>query len=127
MRSTFVILGALLAALGVGLGAFGAHGLRNLVEQGRFSTRDLETFQTAVHYQMIHALGLILVGLLSNARPSAASHRFRLDDALRHRGVLRLSLCLRGHGREALRHAGAGRGAAFILAWLGVAAAAMRG
>ena len=41
------------------------------MEQGRFSTRDLETFQTAVHYQMIHALGLILVGLLSNARPSA--------------------------------------------------------
>jgi len=60
----------LLAALAVGLGAFGAHGLKTLVEQGKFSAKDLETFQTAVHYQMVHALGLILIGLLGAMRQS---------------------------------------------------------
>jgi len=70
MSSTFIRIGALLAALAVGLGAFGAHGLKTLVEQGKFSAKDLETFQTAVHYQMVHALGLILIGLLGAMRQS---------------------------------------------------------
>nr|WP_197083888.1 DUF423 domain-containing protein [Marinobacter subterrani] len=41
-------------------GAFGAHGLRGLV-----SERDLEVFQTAVTYQMYHAIALVMVALLS--------------------------------------------------------------
>ena len=41
------------------LGAFGAHGLR-----GRIEERLLDTFQTAVQYQMIHALALLLVAVL---------------------------------------------------------------
>lgn len=41
-------------------GAFGAHGLRNLV-----SERSLEVFQTAVAYQMYHAIALVLVALFS--------------------------------------------------------------
>jgi len=43
----------------VALGAFGAHGLR-----GRIEERLLDTFQTAVQYQMIHALALLLVAVL---------------------------------------------------------------
>ena len=56
----FVFLGGLLAALAVGLGAVGAHALK-----AQLTPQQLETFHTAVHYQMIHAIGLILVGLLS--------------------------------------------------------------
>jgi uncharacterized membrane protein YgdD (TMEM256/DUF423 family) len=56
----FVFLGGLLAALAVGLGAIGAHALKT-----QLAPEQLETFHTAVHYQMIHAIGLILVGLLS--------------------------------------------------------------
>ncbi len=55
----FISLGGLLAALAVGLGAIGAHALK-----AHLTPEQLETFQTAVHYQMIHAIGLILVGLL---------------------------------------------------------------
>ena len=56
----FVFLGGLLAALAVGLGAIGAHALKT-----RLTPEQLETFHTAAHYQMIHAIGLVLVGLLS--------------------------------------------------------------
>ena len=56
----FIFLGGLLAALAVGLGAIGAHTLKT-----QLSPEQLETFHTAVHYQMIHAVGLILIGLLS--------------------------------------------------------------
>lgn len=51
-------LGAVFALLGVALGAFGAHGLR-----GRVPPDSLAVFETAVRYQMYHALGLLLVGL----------------------------------------------------------------
>ena len=51
--------GALLAGLGVALGAFGAHGLKDrLVEAGM-----LENWHTAVRYQVWHALALVAVGL----------------------------------------------------------------
>jgi len=56
----FVALGGFLAAVGVGLGAIGAHALKPHLTPER-----LETFHTAVHYQMIHAIGLVMVGLLS--------------------------------------------------------------
>ena len=52
----FFILGAVLAALAVVFGAFGAHGLR-----ARLSPQDLETFEVGVRYQMYHALALIVV------------------------------------------------------------------
>jgi uncharacterized membrane protein YgdD (TMEM256/DUF423 family) len=55
----FTWFGGLLAALAVGLGAIGAHALK-----ARLSPEHLATFHTAVQYQMYHAIGLVLVGLL---------------------------------------------------------------
>jgi uncharacterized membrane protein YgdD (TMEM256/DUF423 family) len=53
--------GSVLGLLGVGIGAFGAHGLRARLEAaGR-----MDTFETAVRYQFYHALALILVGILT--------------------------------------------------------------
>ena len=52
------IFAAFAGALGVILGAFGAHALRGSIEP-----RLMETFQTAVQYQLIHALALLLVSL----------------------------------------------------------------
>jgi len=60
-----VFVGGLLAALAVGLGAIGAHAL-----ESRLTPEHLETYHTAVHYQMVHAVGLILVGLLASHRRS---------------------------------------------------------
>jgi len=54
-------LGSLFAALGVGLGAFGAHALK-----GRLSVEDLAIFEVGVRYQMYHALALLFVGFLAS-------------------------------------------------------------
>jgi uncharacterized membrane protein YgdD (TMEM256/DUF423 family) len=67
--AAFVILGGLLAALAVGLGAIGAHALKS-----QLTAEQLATYHTAVQYQMYHAIGLILVGLLN------VQHRSRWFD-----------------------------------------------
>jgi len=57
---TWLLLGSGFAFLGVGLGAFGAHGLRSVLD-----TEALQTFETGVRYQMYHALGLLLLAALA--------------------------------------------------------------
>jgi len=57
MARFFFVAGAVLAGLAVAAGAFGAHGL-----EGRVSPDRLETFHTAVTYQIYHALALLAVG-----------------------------------------------------------------
>ncbi|KKI86744.1 DUF423 domain-containing protein [Alkalihalobacillus clausii] len=47
-------------ALGVAIGAFGAHGL-----DGKISERMMSNYQTGVHYHMVHGLGLIAAGLFA--------------------------------------------------------------
>ncbi len=59
MQSVFLFLGALSALIGVGMGAFGAHGLKNIL-----SPELLAVYQTGVNYQMWHALGLIGIALM---------------------------------------------------------------
>lgn len=59
--------GALLAAAAVALGAFGAHGLTEVLTVER-----LATFETAVRYQMFHALGLLAVAALGHGALRAA-------------------------------------------------------
>ena len=62
---TWIIIGSVLAALAVSIGAFGAHGLKSKV-----SSEDLVIFETGVRYQMYHSLGLILIGILGFHYPS---------------------------------------------------------
>ena len=58
-RST-LIAGIIFAGLGVAIGAFGAHGLKDiLVANGR-----TDTFETAVRYQLYHAFALIATGIM---------------------------------------------------------------
>jgi uncharacterized membrane protein YgdD (TMEM256/DUF423 family) len=56
---TFLFVGALMAGVGVGLGAFGAHGLR-----GRLSPDMLAVFETGVRYHMYHALAIMATAAL---------------------------------------------------------------
>ncbi|MDN7244811.1 DUF423 domain-containing protein [Planococcus sp. 1R117A] len=58
----FLIAGAVNALLSVALGAFGAHML-----EGRVADKYLDTWQTAVQYQMFHAVGLMVVGILMSS------------------------------------------------------------
>lgn len=67
---TILISGALLTAVAVVLGAFGAHALR-----GKLTPDQLQIFETGVRYQFYHALGLLLVGVLLIIMPHPALHR----------------------------------------------------
>jgi len=64
--------GALLGALGVAAGAFGAHGLKE-----RLTAEALGWWDTASRYQLVHALALLATGLLARQRGAplpAATH-----------------------------------------------------
>jgi len=65
MLRLHLMLSAFFGFTGVALGAFAAHGLKS-----RLSAEYLAVFQTGVHYQMIHALALFGVALLSLHAPS---------------------------------------------------------
>ena len=62
---------ALLAGLGVIIGAFGAHGLRHLLTPDK-----LAVFETGVRYHMYHALALLIVGLQARPRSNLAAGLF---------------------------------------------------
>jgi uncharacterized membrane protein YgdD (TMEM256/DUF423 family) len=59
-KDTTLLAGAILGALAVAVGAFGAHSLKSqLTAAGRF-----DTFETAVRYQFYHVLALLVVAML---------------------------------------------------------------
>jgi uncharacterized membrane protein YgdD (TMEM256/DUF423 family) len=61
MKANFTSLGSTCAALGVGLGAFGAHGLRGIIAE-----RELLLWETATRYWLLGAVGMLLFGLFDS-------------------------------------------------------------
>ncbi len=59
MRKNFLRMGSITAAIGVVLGAFGAHTL-----EAYLGPEEIETFNTGVRYQFYHSLAILLCGLL---------------------------------------------------------------
>ncbi len=72
MDRNSIIWGAGLLALAVALGAFGAHGLKAVL-----SPTALANWNTGVHYQFIHALGILIIAPLSGYLPVVAIRRIR--------------------------------------------------
>ncbi|SEF94806.1 DUF423 domain-containing protein [Paenibacillus sp. UNC499MF] len=61
MMRLFMMLGSINMFLAVALGAFGAHMLKT-----KISADMLAVYQTGVQYHMIHAVGLIAIGLAAD-------------------------------------------------------------
>jgi uncharacterized membrane protein YgdD (TMEM256/DUF423 family) len=61
------LCGVTLSGLGVALGAFGAHGLKDVLPKWyadpEIASARLENWETGVRYQLFHGIALILVGL----------------------------------------------------------------
>ncbi len=75
MQKHWIFIGAIHAAIAVALGAFGAHGLVDFLaelhlEDQELATKRLGDWKTAAQYQMYHAIGMILVGIVSLFRSS---------------------------------------------------------
>lgn len=59
MNRTIFLTGIIFGVFAIGLGAFGAHGLEDLLD-----VKSLTTFETGVRYQMYHAFFLLILGNL---------------------------------------------------------------
>ncbi len=68
MKPNFICLGAACAALGIGLGAFGAHGLRGMIGETQ-----LGLWETATRYWLVGAFGMLLFGLFQRSREKSAA------------------------------------------------------
>lgn len=117
MRHPFLFLSAICALTGVGLGAFGAHGLKTILTPVM-----LEVYKTGVTYQMWHALGLGLIAIFKQHNP----HEKKLQWAgwlmftgiLVFSGSLYLLAVFNLKGLGMITPLG---GVAFLIAWLLIA------
>lgn len=66
MARTLIAIAALLMAIATGLGAWSSHGLGSILEPAA-----LNSFNTAVDYQFIHALGLIGIAVYGERHSEA--------------------------------------------------------
>ncbi len=122
MDRAFAVLGALLAFLAVGAGAFGAHALR-----GRLTPDLLDVFETAARYQMYHALALLAVAWAADRWPGGAT---TAAGWLFVAGIVVFSGSLYGLSLSGVRWLGAITplgGLAFLAGWLALAWAVWRG
>ena len=119
----WVAVGAALMALAVGMGAFGAHALRNQLD-----AYSVLVYERAVFYHFVHAVGILSVAIL--ARTSAISTVGQERVAwLLFIGIVVFSGSLYALAISGIRMLGAITpigGLAFIIAWLVLAYEALR-
>lgn len=67
MVKKFVSLGSIMMLLSVMIGAFGAHALKPVLVENNLQS----TYETGVHYHMIHALAILFVALFADKFPKS--------------------------------------------------------
>ncbi len=118
----FLALGSVGMLLAVALGAFGAHALKKTL-----TPEMMAVYETAIHYHVYHALGLLAIGLLALHLPGSGALRWA--GILMAVGLLLFSGSLYALSLSGLRWLGAitpAGGAAFLAAWLLLAVAVVR-
>jgi uncharacterized membrane protein YgdD (TMEM256/DUF423 family) len=120
----FIIAGAINAAIAVAIGSFGAHSLKEKLYE-----HYLSICETAVQYQMFHAIGLLAVGILMSSSLFGASPQLTWAGYLLLAGIIIFSgslyvLSLSGIGiLGAITPIG---GVAFIGGWIMLIIAAVK-
>jgi uncharacterized membrane protein YgdD (TMEM256/DUF423 family) len=118
MHKGLIKIAALLGVLSVILGAFAAHGLKQILLLDR-----LQIFETAIRYQFYHVFAILAVGILYKEYPSALmklAGQFFLLGILFFSGSLYL-LCYVKHNQLSLNWVGAITpfgGLFFIVGWV---------
>jgi uncharacterized membrane protein YgdD (TMEM256/DUF423 family) len=122
MTPPWFAMGAIAAGIGVALGAFGAHALKSRVSEDL-----LTVFETGVRYQMYHALALLAVGWAAGRWPgsliNASGWLFTIGIVV-FCGSLYLMTFSGARWLGAVTPVG---GLCFILGWIALASAALRG
>jgi uncharacterized membrane protein YgdD (TMEM256/DUF423 family) len=116
-------IGAIFMALAVGMGAFGAHALKDRLDEYSQSV-----YEKAVFYHFIHALGILLISLLARTGIVSASGEARAAWLLAV-GILLFSGSLYALAISGTRILGAITpfgGICFIIGWIVLAYEAVR-
>ncbi|MES2284488.1 MAG: DUF423 domain-containing protein [Bacteroidota bacterium] len=66
MQKRFLVFSGFSAAMAVALGAMGAHFLKSKLETGFITETNLQTFETAVKYQIYHSFAILIIVLLAD-------------------------------------------------------------
>lgn len=72
INKNIVVTAAILGALTIMIGAFGAHGLKELITE-----KSLVSFETGVRYQMYHVIVMLILGISTNILPKTQKWVFR--------------------------------------------------
>ena len=127
MNKTYLITAAMLGAVSVMLGAFGAHGLKT-----RMNAETFDIFETAVKYQFYHVFALLAVAIVSQYIPGNLinwSGRCFIAGIILFSGSLYLLSYFKMAGNQQMNWLGAITpfgGLCFITGWLLLAAAALK-
>lgn len=120
----WIVLGGLLAATGIGMSAYHAHGLEHFLTHHGLDASQIQRmthdFEAADRYQLYHAMALVVVGLLL---VHARSVWFQIAGALMFLGTLMFSgaLYVLVLGGRQLPHVAPIGGVALIAGWVAVA------
>ena len=122
MKPLLYSIASLSMAIGVGCGAFGAHGLRDIV-----SPQDLQIWEKAVFYQLVHSIAalvlLVTPHTICDERKSTRSAVFFLIGTLIFSGSLYTLVLTNMRWLGAITPIG---GTCFIVSWVLVAVGAYR-
>ena len=72
INKNIVVTAAILGALTIMIGAFGAHGLKELITE-----KSLVSFETGVRYQMYHVIVMLILGVSTGILPKTQKWVFR--------------------------------------------------
>lgn len=116
----WILVGCIWAALGVSFGAFGAHALKDML-----TPEELANWDTAVRYQLLHALAMVAFGLFGE-RSSGKEYPgvLFLFGSFFFSGSL-YALCF-GFAKSVMGPLTPVGGLLMILGWLGFAREALR-
>lgn len=73
MNKKLLILAGFSGAMAVALGAMGAHYLKSKLDTGLITETNLQTFDTAVKYQMYHTLVILVLAFVADKLKSAST------------------------------------------------------
>lgn len=127
MNKTFLIVAAVIGAVSVALGAFGAHGLKD-----KLNEYTLGIFETAVRYQFYHVFALLAVGLLFQSYNNGWmlwSGRLFIAGMILFCGSLYLLTYFLANNNESMKWLGAITpfgGLCFIAGWICMAVAILK-
>jgi uncharacterized membrane protein YgdD (TMEM256/DUF423 family) len=118
VRFTFLFYAAIMALIGVAMGAFGAHALKSSL-----TAQQLDIYKTAVSYQMWHALALAMISMLPDNKFLRWAGYLLLSGIVLFCGSLYMLSIFNSSGWGMVTPFG---GLAFLSAWALIAYAALQ-